>query len=131
MDENVRIAVAMRTVRAALGMNQQEFAVLLGIAKSTVARVETLELSLKADAHLRMMRIASDLGVQLDTMYSDDIVIRIKPEALLEAQKRLADETQRRADRKQSRLRTRRRKLSPLFYKEDGDGQEDAGEEDT
>ena len=42
MEEKNRFALAMRMGRAALGMSQQEFADALGVAKSTVARNETL-----------------------------------------------------------------------------------------
>ena len=56
MDEKIRFAVAMRMGRAALGLNQQEFADLLGVAKSTVARNEPLELGMRADTLTAMLR---------------------------------------------------------------------------
>ena len=40
--DNGRIAVAIRTARTALGWSQQEFADRMGVAKSTIARIETL-----------------------------------------------------------------------------------------
>ena len=47
--ENGKIIVAIRAARAAIGWNQQEFADRMGVAKSTVARIETLEIAAKGD----------------------------------------------------------------------------------
>ena len=57
MEEKNRFALAMRMGRAALGMSQQEFADALGVAKSTVARNETLEMAMRADTLTAMMRL--------------------------------------------------------------------------
>lgn len=40
--------VALRAARAAAGWSQEEFAQLMGVAKTTVARIETLEMSARA-----------------------------------------------------------------------------------
>lgn len=52
----------MRMGRAALGMSQQEFADALGVAKSTVARNETLEMAMRADTLTAMMRLFRERG---------------------------------------------------------------------
>lgn len=98
--ENVRIAVALRTARAALGWNQQEFADKMQVAKSTIARIETVETAPKADFLTRAMRLFRESGVTVDLIYDSDITVAIKPEAIGVATGRLEDELLRRSDRK-------------------------------
>ena len=95
----VRFAVAMRMGRAALGLNQQEFADLLGVSKSTVARTETLEMAMRADTLMTMLRVLQERGVELDLMSEEQVTIQVQPSALQEALARLSDEEQRRSDR--------------------------------
>jgi transcriptional regulator with XRE-family HTH domain len=54
--ESVKIGVTQRVSRAALGINQTELAALMGISKVTLARVKTLESSLKSDALIKLLR---------------------------------------------------------------------------
>jgi transcriptional regulator with XRE-family HTH domain len=49
--------------RAALGWNQAEFALLMGVAKTTVARIETLEMSARAEFITKAMRVFRQNGV--------------------------------------------------------------------
>jgi len=51
--DNLKIAVALRAARTALGWNQQEMADLTNVSKSTIARIETLEMAVKARCHRR------------------------------------------------------------------------------
>jgi transcriptional regulator with XRE-family HTH domain len=98
--ENVKIALAIRTARAAIGWNQQEFAELMGVAKSTVARIETLEMSAKADFLNKAMRLFRDAGVVVDLYELDRLPLTINKECIEIAQQRLADESLRRRDRR-------------------------------
>lgn len=72
MDEKNRFALAMRMGRAALSMSQQEFADALGVAKSTVARNETLEMAMRADTLTAMMRVFRDRGIDVDLLGATD-----------------------------------------------------------
>lgn len=98
--ENVKIAVALRSARIALGWNQQEFANMMAVAKSTIARIETLEMTPKADFLTLALRTFRDAGVVIDLLYSDKIVFTVESTALQEAQSRLNNEQLRRVDRK-------------------------------
>lgn len=98
--ENVKIAVALRSARIALGWNQQEFADKMQVAKSTIARIETLEMTPKADFLTLALRTFRDAGVVIDLLYSDKIVFTVESTALQEAQSRLNSEQMRRIDRK-------------------------------
>lgn len=97
--ENLKIAVVLRTGRAILGMNQQELADLLGIAKSTVARAETMELPLKAETYFKVLKLFKDRGLEIDPIFSSGIDIKVLEQALDLAKQRLNDEAHRRSDR--------------------------------
>ena len=96
--ENAKIAIALRTGRTALGWNQQEFATLLGVAKSTVARVETLEVGARADFMNKAIRLFKDHGVLID-LSQDGIPIIISETAIVFAKNRLLDDSLRRSDK--------------------------------
>ena len=98
--ENTRIAVALRTARAALGWNQQEFADRLNVAKSTIARIETLEMVAKADFLNRALRLCREEGVSVDILSSSGLGLVVDSQGLMRAKLRLGDENQRRSDRK-------------------------------
>lgn len=98
--ENARIAVALRAGRAAIGWNQLEFAEKLGVAKSTIARIETLEMSPKADLVMRAMRLFREAGIEVDLYKATEFSITINALAVSEAISRLQDESKRRSDRR-------------------------------
>lgn len=98
--ENVKIAVAVRTARAAVGWSQQELADKMAVAKSTIARIETVETIPKADFLTRAMRLFHEAGVLIDLFYAETLSVAVNPEALDEAIHRLEDEAMRRSDRK-------------------------------
>lgn len=89
-DEKVRFALAMRIARVSMGMSQQEFADALGVAKSTVARNETLEMAMRADTLTSMLRVMREHGIEMDVLGSPtSLSVKINQEALDEAAKRL------------------------------------------
>lgn len=103
MQENldkIKLVVALRSARAAVGWSQEELAQELGIAKTTIARMETFEGGLRAEQLSQMLRLYKSVGVAIDFMLGDDVVIRVDPVALRQAQARLQNEELRRSDRK-------------------------------
>ena len=98
--DNGKIAVAIRTARAAAGWNQQDFADLMKVAKSTVARIETLEKAAKGDFVMRAMRLFREKGIDVDLMAPSDLPIRISDFAIADSIDAMKDETNRRSDRK-------------------------------
>lgn len=98
--DNGKIAVAIRTARAAAGWNQQEFADLMKVAKSTVARIETLEIAAKGDFVMRAMRLFRENGIDVELMSASDLPIRISDRAIAASVDAIKDETNRRSDRK-------------------------------
>ncbi|MBU6993424.1 helix-turn-helix transcriptional regulator [Ferrovum myxofaciens] len=101
-DENVKVAVAMRTARAALGINQQELADDLGVAKSTIARIETMEMQPKVDLYLKALKYFKEAGIDVDSIYSDNITVNISTKALNTSKQYLMDEDKRRSDKKKA-----------------------------
>ena len=75
----------MRAARAAIGWNQQEFADRMGVAKSTIARIETLEMAPKGDFVLRAIGLFREAGLEVDIHSGNGIPITISSEAILSA----------------------------------------------
>jgi transcriptional regulator with XRE-family HTH domain len=98
--DQIKLAVALRTARAAVGWSQEELAIHLGMAKTTIARMETLEGGLRADQLSAIVRLYKSVGVELEFMFSDEVIVRVDANGLVEAQRRLLDQNLRRADRK-------------------------------
>ena len=98
--ENAKIAVALRAARSAIGWNQQEFADKMGVAKSTVARIETLEMGAKADFLIRAIQLFRQAGVEVDLAGAVSIRLDIGQATVLGAVAALEDESKRRSDRK-------------------------------
>ena len=99
-DLNGKVAVAIRTARAAAGINQQDFSEMMGVAKSTVARIETLEMKSNADFLLDCVYFFKSIGIELDMHDYDNLVIRVSNQAINTAASSLEDVTKRRSDRK-------------------------------
>ncbi len=105
MQENldkIKLVVALRMARAAVGWSQEELATQLGIAKTTIARMETQDGGLSAEQLTQVLKLYKTQGVELDFMYEDDVKCKVNPQALALAQSRLSDDTLRRNDRKKA-----------------------------
>ena len=104
MYESTRLAVALRMGRAALGVNQQAFADLIGVSKTVVTRNERPDMAMRADTLVRLMyvmrqgRIDLDIFSTLDSVvfYTDQgnfqaIALRVTRAALGHSQQELGD----------------------------------------
>ena len=98
--ENGKIVVAIRAARSAIGWNQQEFADRMGVAKSTVARIETLEIAAKGDFVLRALRIFREAGVEVDISAAKGLPLLVSDLTVKNAIDSLADDGKRRSDRR-------------------------------
>lgn len=99
---NAKIIVALRAARAAIGWSQEEFSKKLGVAKSTVARVETLEMAPRGDYVVRAMQLFREAGIEIDLYVENSIPMAIGQKAINEAIQRLDDPSRRRVDRSES-----------------------------
>lgn len=98
----IKLVVALRMARAAVGWSQEELATQLGIPKTTIARMETQDGGLSAEQLARVLKLYRTQGVELDFMYEDEVKCTVSPQALAVAQGRLDDDTLRRNDRKRA-----------------------------
>ena len=98
--ESGKIVVALRTARAAAGWNQGEFADLMGVAKTTVARIETLEMSARAEYLSKAIRLFREAGVEVDLSELDSVPIKVSMLAVAKAVDDLQDVNKRRKDRR-------------------------------
>jgi len=98
--DNGKIAVALRSARSAAGWNQQEFADRMGVAKSTVARIETLEMAAKGDFLIKAMRLFREAGVDVDLHTKGGLSLQISDQTVAAVVEALQDDSKRRMDRK-------------------------------
>lgn len=94
-----KLAVALRAARASLGWSQIEFAEVMDISKSTVARLETMEADISLGMLQKILSNYNKLGVSIDILNSDSFNLVVDPKAVKSFQQRMADEANRRADR--------------------------------
>ena len=91
-DLNGKVAVAIRTARAAAGFNQQEFADLMG--------VEMLEMKAPAQFLLGAVYLFKTCGIELDMHDYDNLIIKVSNQAINNAVSYLEDASNRRSDKK-------------------------------
>ena len=94
----IKFAVLLRTARMAIGWNQQEFADLLGVAKSSITRMETLEMAMPSVFAMRAMELLHKHGIDFDIFSLGTTSVIITDKALQIAKDRLVDVTLRRSD---------------------------------
>ncbi|WP_454005448.1 hypothetical protein [Alcaligenes sp. Marseille-Q7550] len=97
--KQVRIALVMRSVRSAIGYNQVQFAELIGSAKPTIARSETLEMPMNGELYTRMVEQLEELGIKIDSD-QDGVSLHFDERAIAVLEGRLHDTALRRPDRK-------------------------------
>jgi DNA-binding XRE family transcriptional regulator len=99
-DLDGKVVVAIRVARAAAGLNQQEFADLMGVAKTTVARMETLETKASAQFLLSAVYLFKTCGIELDMHDYDNLIIKISNQAINNTVSQLENDNNRRSDKK-------------------------------
>ena len=101
--EHVKLAVALRAARAIAGWSQVELARISGIPKITIARVETLEGSLKAEHLMKLLSLYGSLGIRVDLGAPEGFGVVVDDKMLKLASDRLQDDANWRSDRKKYR----------------------------
>ena len=102
--DTIKLVVAIRMARIALGLSQQELADHMEIAKTTLARFETLEGGLSAELLTKLNRFFYLAGVSMDVISSgDDVVVKVTRAGLNLFAQGLQDEDRRRSDRRKSK----------------------------
>ena len=96
----VKLTVAMRTARSVVGWSQDELSRLSGIPKITIARFETLESNLKAEQLMNLLDLYGSVGANLELSEGDGLTLTFEGKMINLAGERLADNSNRRAERK-------------------------------
>jgi predicted transcriptional regulator len=78
----------MRAVRTALAWTQQDLATKANISKPTIARIESMGISPRADTINALINVFRAEGVEIDIM-AEEVIVRFKKSALLELQANL------------------------------------------
>jgi transcriptional regulator with XRE-family HTH domain len=98
--EHVKMAVALRTARAAVGWSQDELARVTGIPKTTIARFETMEGGLKAAQLATLINTYNSKGIDVEFLRGNKVTIKIDEDALRSSGQRMTDGNGRRSDRR-------------------------------
>jgi transcriptional regulator with XRE-family HTH domain len=102
--DTLKLVVAIRMARVALGLSQQELADHMEISKTTLARFETMEGGLSAELLTKLTRFFYLAGVSLDVISNEaDVVVRVTQAGLNLFAQGLQDEERRRSDRRKSK----------------------------
>ena len=83
--DSTKTAIALRIARAALGWSQEEVATKAGIAKSTLARIETMDTSASATVLTALLRLYHDSGVKMDFIYGEEITVLVQEKVIQSA----------------------------------------------
>lgn len=97
-----KMAVVLRMARVAVGWSQVELAEKIGIAKTTLARFETLEGGLRADQLTQLLRLYREMGVEVDFLSAERVSVHVDEAGLRAAFERIQDADMRRKDRRRS-----------------------------
>ncbi len=98
--DRIKIVVALRMARAAVGWSQEDLAQRLGVAKTTVARIETGDGVMSAEQYFQFERMYREQGLSIRLLPGDEVIVSVGEDALVKAKERLADGSLRRSDRK-------------------------------
>ena len=79
IEESKKAAIAIKTGRTAVGLNQTDFAKLMSVSRVTLARIETFEIPIKLESYFNAVRALKNLGVIIDATSGENITIDIAP----------------------------------------------------
>jgi DNA-binding XRE family transcriptional regulator len=103
MDSNnfhAKVAIGLRAARAMAGLTQAEFAEMVGVAKTTIARVETLEMQINAGLFAKSLAKFKEMGVIVEIPFDDEVKITADFSVISNAIRDFNDDSKRRTDRK-------------------------------
>jgi DNA-binding XRE family transcriptional regulator len=96
----VRLAIALRSGRSALGISQVDCAQQIGVSKSTLARAETGEGVLPSDALMRALRFFNENGVKVQLLEAHGLTLEVTEAAVRHVYDRFSDTSVGRSDRR-------------------------------
>jgi transcriptional regulator with XRE-family HTH domain len=120
--EKVKIAIALRMARAAIGWSQDELAERLNFAKTTIARAETMDGGLRIEQLAIVAQFYKSYGVEIDFLMGAEVTVKMTSQGVTKAMERLLDMSSRRVDRRKAvgGLRSLESHLQTLSPKDGG-----------
>ena len=100
--ERVKIAIALRMARAAIGWSQDELAEELNFAKTTIARAETMDGGLRIEQLAIVAQFYKSRGVEIDFLLEAEVTVKMTSQGVTKAMERLLDMSSRRVDRRRA-----------------------------
>ena len=100
IDESKKAAIAIKAARTSAGLNQVEFASLIGVSKPTLARIETLEMPIKLEVYFSAVRELKKLGIEMDATSNEEIIIKVTKSGQIRIIENWKDLANRRPDKK-------------------------------
>jgi transcriptional regulator with XRE-family HTH domain len=95
-----QVSLGLRMGRAALGWSQDEFAMRLDWAKTTLGRAETMEGGLRTEQFVQAMALLGAFGVTVQFSQDGSVSVSVGANGVQEAITRLTNEQFRRSDRR-------------------------------
>jgi len=95
-----QVALGLRMGRAALGWSQDEFAMRLGWAKTTLGRAETMDGGLRTEQFVQAIALLGSFGVTVQFGQDGTVSVSIGANGVQGVITRLTDEQFRRSDRR-------------------------------
>ena len=95
-----QVSLGLRMGRAALGWSQDEFAMRLDWAKTTLGRAETMEGGLRTEQFVQAIALLGSFGVTVQFGQDGTVIVSIDANGVREAINRLTNEQFRRSDRR-------------------------------
>ena len=120
--EKVKIAIALRMARAAIGWSQDELAEKLNFAKTTIARAETIDGGLRTEQMAIVAQFYKSHGVEIAFLLEAEVTVKMTSQGVTMAMERLLDMSSRRVDRRKAvgGLRSLESHLQTLSPKDGG-----------
>ena len=120
--EKVKIAIALRMARAAIGWSQDELAERLNFAKTTIARAETIDGGLRTEQMAIVAQFYKSHGVEIAFLMGTEVTVKMTSQGVTKAMERLLDMSSRRVDRRKAvgGLRSLESHLQTLSPKDGG-----------
>jgi DNA-binding XRE family transcriptional regulator len=126
----VKAVVALRAARIGLGWNQETAAAHAGVAKTTIARVETLAGQVSLENVYLLISMYESHGVSFSDLKNEEVQLTFRAPALETAAELLQDPTRKRKDLGKSRPRKPKTPAADAQGSTDGrDGE--SGQSDT
>ena len=100
--EKVKIAIALRMARAAIGWSQDELAERLNFAKTTIARAETRDGGLRTEQMAIVAQFYKSHGVEIAFLMGTEVTVKMTSQGVTKAMERLLDMSSRRVDRRKA-----------------------------